>query len=148
MQNSGSMSSLLKPGSPTPTDTIEQETKNGHVDSKDLNREEQSGEQSDLESSVQQEKGVTEERSEFDVWWNEPANEDPSNPMSWPEKKKWLNIGVMSFVTFLTLVYPKNTCKEASANSIPALWRRLCLLQVFLKSWPNLVARPIPKRLL
>ncbi|KAH8804385.1 major facilitator superfamily domain-containing protein [Xylogone sp. PMI_703] len=36
------------------------------------------------------------------VWWNEPADEDPGNPMAWPSWKKWTTIGIISFITFLT----------------------------------------------
>lgn len=30
------------------------------------------------------------------------AENDPENPYNWPAKKKWLNIGVLAAVTFLT----------------------------------------------
>lgn len=33
------------------------------------------------------------------VYW---AENDPENPYNWPAKKKWLNIGVLAAVTFLT----------------------------------------------
>ncbi|KAF9890222.1 hypothetical protein FE257_006134 [Aspergillus nanangensis] len=42
------------------------------------------------------------ERSEFDVFWTEPAAEDPENPMSWSSKRKWTIMSMVSFVTFLT----------------------------------------------
>jgi multidrug resistance protein len=38
------------------------------------------------------------------VWWDEPADQDPANPMNWSNRKKWANIGILSSVTFLTLV--------------------------------------------
>lgn len=36
------------------------------------------------------------------VSWEEPAESDPANPMAWPKRRKWLIIGTMSFMTFLT----------------------------------------------
>jgi hypothetical protein len=36
------------------------------------------------------------------VWWNEPAEQDPANPMSWPTWRKWTIIANLSFITFLT----------------------------------------------
>ena len=34
------------------------------------------------------------------VFWDGP--DDPENPMNWPERKKWINIGVLSFLTVIT----------------------------------------------
>jgi len=39
--------------------------------------------------------------SEFVVWWNEPADQDPGNPMNWSSRKKWLNIMTISVISFL-----------------------------------------------
>ena len=39
--------------------------------------------------------------SEFVVWWNEPADQDPKNPLNWSSKKKWLNIMTISLISFL-----------------------------------------------
>lgn len=36
------------------------------------------------------------------VWWDEPADQDPKNPMNWSEKKKWSNIGVLAICTLIT----------------------------------------------
>ena len=41
---------------------------------------------------------------DFSVWWNEPADQDPENPMNWPSRRKWTTIGVLSGITFLTYV--------------------------------------------
>lgn len=38
----------------------------------------------------------------FSVWWNEPENEDPENPMTWSSGRKWSTIGVVSLLTFVT----------------------------------------------
>ncbi|KAJ5773863.1 hypothetical protein N7457_008759 [Penicillium paradoxum] len=44
----------------------------------------------------------TTQDSEYDVFWEKPANEDPENPMNWSGGRKWTIIGMVSFVTFLT----------------------------------------------
>lgn len=36
------------------------------------------------------------------VWWDEPAEQDPANPMNWPTWRKWTIIAILSFITFLT----------------------------------------------
>ena len=48
------------------------------------------------------EQTVTEEteRDPNIVDWDGP--DDPKNPMNWPDKKKWLNIGVLSILTIIT----------------------------------------------
>ncbi|KAJ9142407.1 MFS general substrate transporter [Pleurostoma richardsiae] len=38
----------------------------------------------------------------FLVTWAEPADQDPENPMSWSSTRKWMTIGILSFITFLT----------------------------------------------
>jgi hypothetical protein len=40
----------------------------------------------------------------FEVWWDEPADQDPANPMNWPMSQKWTSIAVLSAITFLTFV--------------------------------------------
>lgn len=47
------------------------------------------------------EDGPTGPGSEFVVWWNEPADQDPENPLNWSSKKKWLNIMTISVISFL-----------------------------------------------
>lgn len=39
--------------------------------------------------------------SELVVWWNEPADQDPENPMNWSSRKKWFNIITISVISFL-----------------------------------------------
>lgn len=39
--------------------------------------------------------------SEFVVWWNEPADQDPENPLNWSSRKKWLNILTIAVISFL-----------------------------------------------
>lgn len=43
----------------------------------------------------------TEPGSEFVVWWDEPHDQDPENPMNWSSKRKWFNICVISIISFL-----------------------------------------------
>lgn len=39
---------------------------------------------------------------DYSVWWNEPADQDPENPMSWAKGRKWGIIAIISFLSFLT----------------------------------------------
>ena len=45
---------------------------------------------------------VEDEESFIQVGWEEPETQDPANPMNWPSARKWLNIAVLSCITFLT----------------------------------------------
>ncbi|KAL9091713.1 MAG: hypothetical protein Q9165_004789 [Trypethelium subeluteriae] len=36
------------------------------------------------------------------VWWEEPADQDPANPLNWSAKKKWANIAILSGITLVT----------------------------------------------
>jgi hypothetical protein len=47
---------------------------------------------------------VSAEPSLIEVYWEEPIDQDPANPMNWPSSRKWMNIGVLSSITFLTCV--------------------------------------------
>lgn len=38
----------------------------------------------------------------LEVFWDEPADQDPANPMSWTNARKWTIIAMVSFSTFLT----------------------------------------------
>lgn len=44
----------------------------------------------------------SDETNNFKVGWNEPADQDPENPMNWSTRRKWSIIGLLSFITFLT----------------------------------------------
>lgn len=39
---------------------------------------------------------------DFTVFWDEPIDQDPENPMNWSTKRKATIIGTISFLTFLT----------------------------------------------
>ncbi|KAK3950294.1 major facilitator superfamily domain-containing protein [Pseudoneurospora amorphoporcata] len=87
---------------------------------KPLDFDAEKGQQSDLDGATIQapsERGVSagsdgvtgdkekviSEETEQDpniVDWDGP--EDPENPMNWPEKKKWLNVAVLSILTIIT----------------------------------------------
>lgn len=42
--------------------------------------------------------------SELIVWWDEPEDQDPENPMNWSSTRKWVNIFVISVISFLVWV--------------------------------------------
>lgn len=81
-----------------------------------LNFDVEKGEQSDLDGATiqahsergvsthsgNQEKAIVEETEQDPniVDWDGP--DDPENPMNWPDKKKWLNVAVLSILTIIT----------------------------------------------
>lgn len=54
----------------------------------------------------------------FEVWWDEPADQDPENPKNWPMSKKWTTIAVLSTITFLTYVSLKLLYPLMSTNRV------------------------------
>jgi hypothetical protein len=40
------------------------------------------------------------------VDWDGP--DDPENPLNWPARRKWMNIGLLSAITLLTLALPNS----------------------------------------
>ena len=56
-----------------------------------------------LNSKKETDGGATpaEPGSELIVWWDEPADQDPENPMNWSSARKWINIFVISVISFL-----------------------------------------------
>lgn len=46
----------------------------------------------------------TSEADPFDVYWDEPVDQDPANPMNWRSARKTAIIVTVSFLTFLTSV--------------------------------------------
>lgn len=69
-----------------------------NMDPKSLDPEAQSDRLPDEKSNEEQ----TAYASQYDVFWQEPASEDPENPMNWSFRRKWSIIGMVSFITFLT----------------------------------------------
>lgn len=61
---------------------------------------------SPLNTGTDEEKGEVSAPADptFVVWWEEPADQDPENPMNWPMSRKWATIAVLSTITFLTFV--------------------------------------------
>ena len=51
---------------------------------------------------VKENGGSSDQGSDLLVWWDEPADQDPTNPMNWPDSRKWVTIAVLSSITFLT----------------------------------------------
>lgn len=43
---------------------------------------------------------------DMDVFWDEPADQDPKNPMNWSVVRKWSIVSMVSFITFLTYATP------------------------------------------
>lgn len=41
----------------------------------------------------------------FSVWWDEPADQDPQNPMAWSSGRRWGIVATISFLSFLTWVH-------------------------------------------
>ncbi|KAH7312044.1 major facilitator superfamily domain-containing protein [Rhexocercosporidium sp. MPI-PUGE-AT-0058] len=39
--------------------------------------------------------------TKFTVWWDEPEDQDPENPMNWSSAKKWGNICTISVISFI-----------------------------------------------
>jgi hypothetical protein len=78
----------------------EQEQEQEQTSSQDVTQD------TDIEAQGQQE-GVdappkTEaENDAFLVYWSEPEDQDPENPMYWSPTHKWIIIGTLSFLTFL-----------------------------------------------
>ncbi|KAF2456728.1 membrane transporter [Lineolata rhizophorae] len=62
----------------------------------------------DLETGVSQRQdaavdGVDDEPADPNVvWWDEPADRDPHNPMNWSARRKWGTIAILSMLTFTT----------------------------------------------
>lgn len=36
------------------------------------------------------------------VFWDEPADQDPANPINWSARRRWSIVAMISFITFLT----------------------------------------------
>ena len=81
------MSSDVEKGNPLPSSDIDDAT----IAAEDTGPE---------EDVVVTKNEVADEQDPNVVFWDGPN--DPENPMNWPEKKKWINIGVLSFLTVIT----------------------------------------------
>ncbi|KAJ5818723.1 hypothetical protein N7474_004314 [Penicillium riverlandense] len=46
--------------------------------------------------------GSKNEGNAFEVFWDDPPDQDPANPMNWSNARKWTIVAIVSFITFLT----------------------------------------------
>lgn len=96
----------LTSGAQTPRLSAEQSL--GHHSIQDLDIERNASPSSDAAASA---------RDEFEVWWEDPADQDPENPMNWTNTRKIITIITISFVTFLTCVSREIGSQCANADS-------------------------------
>ena len=73
------------------------------------------------------------------VWWDEPVDQDPYNPMNWSPKKKWLNIGILSGITFVTYVLMKFLLSLKILLTL-SLFRRPLASSIFAPVVPQVMA--------
>ncbi|EON99451.1 putative major facilitator superfamily protein [Phaeoacremonium minimum UCRPA7] len=88
-----SMSSDLEKGNPLPVSDLDDAT----IAAEDTGPE---------EDAVVTKTETAEQDDPNIVFWDGP--DDPENPMNWPERKKWINIGVLSFLTVITELYGRS----------------------------------------
>lgn len=58
-----------------------------------------------ISTDVAGQSGIREDRQievDLDVYWDEPIDQDPANPMNWSSTRKWIIVATVSFITFLT----------------------------------------------
>ncbi len=55
----------------------------------------------DVENNIPEERPTTASDS-YKVYWDEPVDHDPTNPMNWTTARKTSIIATVSFVSFLT----------------------------------------------
>ncbi|KAJ5553408.1 hypothetical protein N7494_002786 [Penicillium frequentans] len=56
----------------------------------------------DMSDKSEQMEGNPEAEEALDVFWDEPVDQDPANPMNWSLARRWTIVGAVSFITFLT----------------------------------------------
>lgn len=99
---SASDSSTKRPLEITPNETdIEAVSLSSPITEKQLPELKTEGSNSDENEAM----GYIEDYAETErllVWWQEPADKDPENPLNWPTRRKYAIIGTLSFITFLT----------------------------------------------
>ncbi|OTB19790.1 hypothetical protein K445DRAFT_344848 [Daldinia sp. EC12] len=80
------------------TDTTERGSVNTSIREKDSTNGEES--ERDVEAGVNNHETGADERDPDVVDWDGP--DDPENPLNWSDKKKWLNIAILSIMTLVT----------------------------------------------
>jgi hypothetical protein len=53
-------------------------------------------------NTIQDDKVSKATQENMEVFWEEPTDQDPENPMNWGPTRKWVIIAMISIVTFLT----------------------------------------------
>lgn len=56
----------------------------------------------DVSAEKTEEPKVVGSEDDMDIFWDEPADQDPTNPMNWSMARKWSIVAMISFITFLT----------------------------------------------
>jgi hypothetical protein len=67
----------------------------GFYNAKDLEKQDHSA------SSVTDKEELKEVNPNI-VDWEQPETSDPANPQNWSNSRKWLNIGIVSYICFIT----------------------------------------------
>lgn len=60
-----------------------------------------------MKETKEEDIGSKDERNDFEVFWDDPPDQDPANPMNWSTARKWTIVAIVSFITFLTYVPSK-----------------------------------------
>ena len=58
--------------------------------------------QADGEKDIEAQTVEVSQLDENVVWWDEPEDQDPDNPMNWGAGRKWGTIAILGFITFIT----------------------------------------------
>src|SRR5215469_8908743 len=58
--------------------------------------------QPDGEKDIEAQATEVSQLDENVVWWDEPVDQDPDNPMNWGAGRKWGTIAILAFITFIT----------------------------------------------
>lgn len=58
--------------------------------------------ESDLEGATAASSPEQDPDQSLSVWWDEPAEQDPENPLNWSTGRKWGIIATLSVFAFLT----------------------------------------------
>lgn len=72
----------------------------------------------DLGEAEKRGESETTDEKKNTVWWDEPVDKDPANPMNWPAWRKWSIISILSFITFLTYDQSEKTPQPYYASNV------------------------------
>src|SRR5262249_12339053 len=84
--------------------------------------------QPDGEKDIEAQATEVTQRDENVVWWDEPVEQDPDNPMNWGAGRKWGTIAILAFITFITpLAFSYFcACRSAGNDRFQQLQRTAC----------------------